>query len=92
MEGNSQTMHAPHSEQNRDNDTVQLRSLLCVAQGQLHWRRGLVVSSHQTLTKQKSVLPHAHAQLKEQEIRSITWIAECIAQGVRDRIGDFVNV
>ncbi|MCO5585063.1 hypothetical protein L7F22_038995 [Adiantum nelumboides] len=31
-------------------------------------------------------------KLKEQEIRSITWIAECIAQGVRDRISDFVNV
>ena len=28
--------------------------------------------------------------LKEQEIRSITWIAECIAQGARDRISDFV--
>jgi V-type H+-transporting ATPase subunit d len=31
-------------------------------------------------------------KLKEQEIRSITWIAECIAQGVRDRIGDFVTI
>ncbi|PWN25252.1 putative vacuolar atp synthase subunit D [Jaminaea rosea] len=31
-------------------------------------------------------------KLKEQEIRSITWIAECIAQDARDRIGDFVHV
>ncbi|PWN40787.1 ATPase, V0 complex, subunit D [Ceraceosorus guamensis] len=31
-------------------------------------------------------------KLKEHEIRSITWIAECIAQGVRDRIGDFVQI
>ncbi|WFD34100.1 H(+)-transporting V0 sector ATPase subunit d [Malassezia cuniculi] len=29
-------------------------------------------------------------KLKEQEIRSITWIAECIAQDARDRINDFV--
>ncbi|PKI84413.1 Vma6p [Malassezia vespertilionis] len=29
-------------------------------------------------------------KLKEQEIRSIAWIAECIAQGARDRINDFV--
>ncbi|CAO1628324.1 unnamed protein product [Jaminaea pallidilutea] len=31
-------------------------------------------------------------KLKEQEIRSITWIAECIAQDARDRIADFVQV
>ncbi|WFC95201.1 H(+)-transporting V0 sector ATPase subunit d [Malassezia brasiliensis] len=29
-------------------------------------------------------------KLKEQEIRSICWIAECIAQNARDRINDFV--
>lgn len=29
-------------------------------------------------------------QLKEQEIRSLTWIAECIAQNARDRINDYV--
>lgn len=30
-------------------------------------------------------------KLKEQEIRSITWIAECIAQGVRGKLNDEVN-
>lgn len=29
-------------------------------------------------------------KLKEQEIRSICWIAECIAQNARDRINDVV--
>ena len=34
----------------------------------------------------------SYFKLKEQEIRSLTWIAECIAQDARDRIQDFIPI
>ncbi|PWN93192.1 putative vacuolar atp synthase subunit D [Acaromyces ingoldii] len=46
----------------------------------------------ETITQFQFGIFYSWLKLKEQEIRSITWIAECIAQGVRDRISDFVNV
>ena len=54
---------------------------------------------HEVLLNKQSFLQqfqyavfYSYLKLKEQEIRSLTWIAECIAQDARDRIHDFIPI
>ncbi|KAF3766256.1 hypothetical protein M406DRAFT_78981 [Cryphonectria parasitica EP155] len=49
--------------------------------------------SKEAFTRQFTfAIVYAWVKLREQEIRNITWIAECIAQNQKERIGNYISV
>lgn len=50
------------------------------------------LNKHSFLQQFQHSVFYSYIKLKEHEIRSIGWIAECIAQNARDRINDFIPI
>ncbi|KAI5859184.1 V0 complex, c/d subunit of ATPase [Tricharina praecox] len=58
----------------------------------LFYQREMEISKA-TFTQQFTyAVVFAWVKLKEQEIRNITWIAECIAQNQKERIGNYISI
>ncbi|KAF9533109.1 vacuolar ATP synthase subunit [Crepidotus variabilis] len=56
------------------------------------FRKEVHLNKHAFLRQFQYGVFYSYMKLKEQEIRNLTWIAECIAQDAKDRIQDFIPI
>lgn len=58
----------------------------------LFYQREMEISASAFTRQFTYAIVYAWVKLREQEVRNITWIAECIAQNQKDRIGNYISV
>jgi len=58
----------------------------------LFYQKEMEISKNAFTRQFTYAIVYAWVKLREQEIRNITWIAECIAQNQKERIGNYISV
>merc|ERR1712000_192308 len=64
----------------------------CKSLEDLFYQKEMEISKNAFTRQFTHSIVYAWVKLREQEIRNITWIAECIAQNQKDRIGNYISV
>jgi V-type H+-transporting ATPase subunit d len=86
-----ESSHQTHSAQNGENGVDGLDDLSSASQLEDRFFMQEVHLNKLAFLQQFSyAVFYSYIKLKEQEIRSLTWIAECIAQNNRERIGEYI--
>ncbi|KAI1006866.1 V-type proton ATPase subunit d [Podosphaera aphanis] len=64
----------------------------CKSLEDLFYQKEMEISAGAFTRQFTFAIVYAWVKLREQEIRNITWIAECIAQNQKERIGNYISV